>query len=232
MPDLKLSDDGMYYWDGAQWVSTLSHDGRSRWNGREWVPLASVPAPVYGRPQHAGRVPTAWTRPLQYAVAGWYLIQAIWAVVVPFLLRGAISDYTNQILQRNQQLNPTAPPLPPDFESTLGNIMTVALVVGTVIGVAISVVVIVGALQRWTWMYYVVLVLLGFGTLSLPFSVISALIASPLSNPVSVPPALTWSQIIIGIPGAAIFIWMLVAIIRYGPWAMARAQEGATPAPR
>ena len=33
---LRMSPDGMYYWDGQAWVSTLSHDGRSRWNGQAW----------------------------------------------------------------------------------------------------------------------------------------------------------------------------------------------------
>lgn len=229
MPDLKLSDDGMYYWDGRQWVSTLSHDGRYRWNGTAWIPVSGSGMPAYPQQQQVVRVPTSWTQPLQYTVAGWYLVQAIWAIAVPFVLRDPILAYTNQILERNQTLT-NSPPPPAGFLDTMITFVTVALIVSGLIGVAISVVVIVGALKRWTWMFYVVLVLLGIGTISLPFSVISALVTSPLSNPVHVGPVLTWAQIIIGIPGAAIFVWMLVAIVRYGPWAMVKATGQAAAA--
>ena len=34
-----LSWDGMHYWDGRAWVSTLSPDGRYRWDGRSWMPV-------------------------------------------------------------------------------------------------------------------------------------------------------------------------------------------------
>jgi len=47
--DLRLSDDGLFYWDGRQWVTTLSPDGRFRWNGSAWVAVGGVapPAPHY-----------------------------------------------------------------------------------------------------------------------------------------------------------------------------------------
>lgn len=40
----QISDDGKWYWDGAQWQSLLSPDGRSVWNGTAWVPLEATPA--------------------------------------------------------------------------------------------------------------------------------------------------------------------------------------------
>jgi hypothetical protein len=39
VPELQLSPDGAYYWDGKEWVSTISHDRLYRWDGRAWVPL-------------------------------------------------------------------------------------------------------------------------------------------------------------------------------------------------
>lgn len=44
----QLSPDGAYYWDGAQWVTTLSKDGAHRWNGTAWIPTGDPPAPVTG----------------------------------------------------------------------------------------------------------------------------------------------------------------------------------------
>jgi hypothetical protein len=42
----QISDDGKWYWDGAQWRSLLSPDGRSVWNGSAWVPVAPAQAPT------------------------------------------------------------------------------------------------------------------------------------------------------------------------------------------
>jgi hypothetical protein len=94
--------------------------------------------------------------------------------------------------------------------------------VGAIIGVAIAVVVIIGALNRWTWMFYVVLVLLGLGAVSLPFNIVGALAGSTPLNPYNLPGWVTWLSVAVGIPGTALFVWMLVAVIRYGPWAMIR----------
>jgi hypothetical protein len=46
-PEERLSPDGLWRWDGQNWVTAeLSADGRSRWDGYDWrpVPQASVQA--------------------------------------------------------------------------------------------------------------------------------------------------------------------------------------------
>lgn len=40
----QFSSDGTWWWDGAQWISTLSPDGYYRWNGTAWE--AAQPAGV------------------------------------------------------------------------------------------------------------------------------------------------------------------------------------------
>ncbi len=225
MPDLKLSADGLYYWDGQEWMSTLSADGRTRWNGAEWVPVGGIAPPMYVGTSPSPRVPTSWTKALQYAVAGWYVIQAIWAIAVPFFLVGPIVDYTNKIIERNQQLNPDVPPPPADFLATMSGFITASLIIGSVVGLAICVVAIIGALKRWTWIYYVILVLLGLGAVSLPISFATLFAAPGTISPVAMPAGVTWAQTIIGIPGAALFVWMLVAAVWYGFWAMTRSSQ-------
>jgi hypothetical protein len=222
VPDLKLSDDGLYYWDGKSWVSTLSHDGRSRWNGHSWVPVAGAEAPAYSQPTRTARVATGWTKPLQYSVAGWYLLQAIYAVALPFVMAGPMADYFNQVVQRQAQLNPNTAPPPAELLSTMTTVMTWGLAIGAAVGIAISAVAIIGALRRWTWVFYVVLVLLGLQTISFPFTVISAFATSAL-NPVKLPVEMTATSVALGIPAIALFAWMLVAAIKRGPWGMTRA---------
>ena len=86
-------------------------------------------------------------------------------------------------------------------------------------------VVIIGALKRWTWLYYVVLVLLGFTTISLPLDAVSIFAGPALSaaQGFSMPTWTYWVGFLFSIPAAALFVWMLVAVIKRGPWAMTRA---------
>jgi uncharacterized membrane protein YkgB len=203
-------------------VSTLSNDGRSRWNGSAWVPVgAPAPPGFYAQPRTGPRLPTGWTKPLQYSVVAYYVAYAIWAVAGPFLLAGSISDYINQVMQQNAALNPNVPPPSADVLATINNVITVALGIGAAIGVAIAAVAIIGALRRWTWVFYAVLVLLGLTTVSFPFTVISAFTTSSVS-PLKLPVATTAVSVAFAIPGVALFIWMGVAAFRRGPWAMTR----------
>jgi hypothetical protein len=132
----------------------------------------------------------------------------------------------NQSIQRQQQLQPTASQLPPGFIETMSSLVAVGLWVSAVFGVAICVVVGVGAWKRWTWMYYVVLVLLGFSTISLPLNIITVFAGPAVSaaQGFSLPSWTYWVSVVLSIPAAALFVWMLVALIRRGPWAMAKVE--------
>jgi len=234
MAELKLSDDGLYYWDGSRWVSTLSPDGRWRWNGSAWVPLTGmVPPPdpaAYQAypPQAAPRVPTRWTKPLRYAVVAVSIVYAAYTFSLPFWMTGTMSQAMNQAIQQQAAQNPDMGTPPPEILSTYTSMMTVTLWFAVFIVVALATVVIIGALKRWTWIFYAVLVLLGLSTLSLPFNIIAAVSGSSGLNVYSLPSLIYWIAVGIGIPLAALFVCMLVAVIRYGPWAMPRKSD--TPA--
>lgn len=235
MADLRLSDDGLYYWDGQKWVSTVSPDGRFRWNGSAWVPVTGSPAPGYTqyRQPPSVRVPTSWTLPMQYAVAAWYVLSGIYALSLPFWLSDTMARAMNQSFQRQVQLSPRATPPPPEFFNAMTSMMSGLLWVTAIIAVAICAVAVIGALKRWTWTFWVILVLMGLGTLSLPFNLVSALLGTRYSGTYGLPTWSVWLSVAYGIPGAALFVWMLVALIRYGPWAMTRKFEsaGAGPVP-
>ncbi len=223
----QLSPDGLYYWDGSQWQSTLAHDGRTRWNGSEWAPVQGMgSAPGSNLYPPGRREPTSWTRPLQLAVAGWYALSAIYALSLPFWMSGMMSQLVNQSVQRQQERNPSASPLPADFASTMGSVMTGVLWVVAVFGVVICAVIIIGALRRWTWMYYVVLVFLGFSVISLPLDLVNAAGGSSISaaSGFTVPSWYYLSGALFAIPSIALFVWMVVALAKRGPWAMRRAQ--------
>ena len=221
----RLSPDGMYYWDGQQWVSTLAHDGRTRWNGTAWVTTGQALGPTGFQPAGpATREPTSWTRPLQIAVAAWYVLEGVYVLSLPFWMGGTMSQAMSQAIKRQESLNPTATPLPADFASTMTSIMNGVLWVVASFGLAIAVVAVIGALRRWTWTYYVVLVLLGLGAISLPLDLVNAFSGSTISSAsgFSLPSWTYWLGLATAIPGTALFIWMVLAMVRHGPWAMRR----------
>ena len=178
----QLSPDGMFYWDGRQWMTTLSPDGRTRWNGTAWLPTgrAYVP-PQYQSIGRTSREATSWTRPLQLAVAGWYVLEGVYALTLPFWMGGPMTQAMNQSIQRQQQLYPTVSPPPVEFTNLITSMVGGILWVSAFFGLAIAVVAVIGAMKRWTWTFYAVLVLLGFSVVSLPITVVDALGGSAIS---------------------------------------------------
>ena len=228
---MRLSDDGLYFWDGKVWVTTLSPDARFRWNGSAWVPVSGMapPAPYYQSPS-IPRVPTPWTKPMQYAVAAWYTVSGLVALSLPFWMSGRMTEFMNRAIQQQTSLNPDVSPPPPEFVSTMSSMMSGTLWVAAVFGAATSTVAIIGALKRWTWLFYVVLVLLGLGVLGLPFNLASVVLRAPNLSTIIMPSSFTWLSIGFGLVGTALFVWMLIAVIRYGPWAMTKKLDQAAPA--
>src|SRR5260370_934399 len=136
--------------------------------------------PITSSPPFAITTPraTAWTNPMQYAVAAWYAVSSLYALSIPFWMSGTMSQMINQSIQRSTAQNPEVSPPPAEVVSSITTMMSGVLWVAAIIGVVFAVVVIIGALARWTWMFYVVLVLLGLGAISLPFNIIGALAGS------------------------------------------------------
>jgi hypothetical protein len=217
---MRLSADGFFYWDGAKWVSTLSPDGRFRWDGTNWIPV-QLSSPTYYAFAPPARVPTSWTLPLQYGVAAYYLASGLWALSLPFWIGGTMNQLFNQVIQNQQQVNPEVSPPPPEFTSLMSGVMTGSLWLGAIIAIAIASVAIIGAVRRWTWAYWVVLVLMGLNTLGLPFRLINSTSSGSFTSPV-LPAAVTWVAIFFGVASAVIFVVMLIAIITRGPWGMNR----------
>jgi hypothetical protein len=214
----------MYYWDGARWISTLSPDGRYRWNGTSWVAAVTqgyVPAPVQPAPRR--REPTSWTRPMQYAVAAWYGMSALFTLTVPLFMGPLMSQIMDESFQRQEQLNPEVSPPPAELVQAMTSFMDVAVWISAFVGVVICGVFIVGALKRWTWAFYVVLVLLGISTVTGPLNLVNILVPSYRESAgYGFPTAFYVISLVLWIPASALFVWMVIAAIKRGPWAQRR----------
>lgn len=212
-----MSPDGMYYWDGQRWISTVSPDGRFRWNGAAWEP---VPPGFYQAPRTV-RAPTSWTQPLQVVVIIRYVAGGINALVLPFWAPGYMGQVMQQSIQRQQAAYPPGTALPPGFIDMMMSVMTVSLWIGAIIAVLISGVAVVAAIRRWVWAYYGILVLLGLALLSTAFNLINLAAGGALTLNQPQPPELARiASYVSGLVDTALFIWMLVALVQRGPWAM------------
>ncbi|HEY4913229.1 MAG TPA: hypothetical protein VIJ91_04885 [Candidatus Dormibacteraeota bacterium] len=215
-PPPPVSPDGIYYWDGAKWQSTLSHDGRQRWNGTAWIPVSQAP-----QTGPALREPTTWTRPLQFAVAGWFALQAAYAASQPFWYISTMTQYANAMNQREQALHPGAPSPPPEALASANGIATVMFAIGIVLVVGVSVAVIVAAFKRWTWAHYVVMAVLALEFLSSAGGLASTAAFSALAGEYAGPPGwMVALNLVSALVSAALFALMLVAVAQKGPWAM------------
>jgi hypothetical protein len=175
----------------------------------------------------APRVATSWTVPLQYSVAGWFALQAFWSATLPFWVSDQVTQMFVQAVQRQMQLDPAVSPPPADYVMTMNNMFSPIFWIVGAVGIVISVVVVIGAIQRWTWIYYAVLVLLGLWILSLLYNQVNEYVfRTAFPFPVTMP---SWVNVVsfgFAIPSAALFLWMMVAIAQRGPWAMVREQTG------
>jgi hypothetical protein len=181
-------------------VGQVSADGQFRWDGTQWVPIP-----------RGARQPTSWTRPLQLAAAGLFVAEAVYSVIVSLI-------YINPTtMRRAMEAQGTSIPQGTDAETVIN--ISVAVVLAFVIGIAVcELVAAVGSYLGWRWMFWVALVLFGLGAIGALTNI--GTLMRPETSPVPL-----WGVAIselFAIVSLALFVWMLIAVIRFGPWAMKR----------
>jgi hypothetical protein len=179
-------------------VGQISADGQFRWDGQQWVPI-----PL------GEREPTPWTRPMQLAVAGFFVLETLFSILTSALF------INHDSMQRVMQAQGTSIPAGTDLNTIISISIVLAWVVVAVLGV-IDLVAALGSYLGWRWMFWVALVLLAFGAIGAVTNLNT--FAHPQSSPVP-----TWGVAIgelLSIASLALFIWLLIGAIRFGPWAM------------
>ena len=161
---------------------------------------------------------------MQTAVAVWYAISALYTLTLPFWMGGMVSTIMTQTFQRQEQLNPNVTPPPAEFIQTMTSFMYGVLWVSALFGAIICALFIAGALRRWTWAFYAVLVLLGLSAVSGPLNLVNIFDSRAFGAMAgySAPTGFYVAGLILWIPATALFAWMLIAAIKRGPWAMTR----------
>jgi len=179
-------------------IGQVSADGQFRWDGQQWVPIAS-----------GSREPTPWTRPMQLATAGLFTLSAIVSVIV------TLAFVNHDTMLKAIEAQGTKIPQGTSVD-TIVNI-AIGVAIGTVIVIAIlELGAALGSLLGWRWMFWVALVLFGFGGLGALTNLGN--LARPDTSPMPVA-SIAFSEAL-SIVDLAMFVWLLVGVVKYGPWAM------------
>lgn len=181
-------------------VGQVSADGQFRWDGQQWVPIPK-----------GTREPTSWTRPMQLAAAALFAAQALFSIITSAL-------YVNHdTMVRVIRANRTAIPQGTDIDTIVGIAIFFAFAV--VVGIAlIELVAALGSYLGWRWMFWVALVLCALGGLGALTNL--QYFARPDTSPVPI-----WGVAIselFALASLGVFVWLLIGVIKYGPWAMKR----------
>jgi uncharacterized membrane protein len=179
-------------------VGQVSADRQFRWDGQQWVPIAP-----------GTREPTPWTRPMQLAAAGLFVVEAVYSVVTTLLF----VNHDNML----KALNAQGTQIPSG--SSVDTVINIAIAgtIGVVVFFAVCQLVgAAGSYLGWRWMFWVALVLFGLGGLGALTNLPTLFRAD--TSPIPLPGILVSE--LLSILSLASFVWMLIGVIKFGPWAM------------
>jgi hypothetical protein len=146
---------------------------------------------------------------MQLAATGLFAVEAIYSVVVTVLFVN--HDTMLKALKAQGSQIPS--------DSNLDTIINIAIAstIGVVVFFAVCQLVgAVGSYLGWRWMFWVALVLFGLGGLGALTNLPT--LFRPDTSPIPLPAVLVSE--LLSILSLAIFAWMLVGVIKFGPWAM------------
>jgi hypothetical protein len=181
-------------------VGQVSADGEFRWDGLQWVPIP-----------RGTREPTPWTRPMQLAAAALLAVEAIFSVATTVIftnhdaVKKALAAQGTQVPQGMTQ-------------DTYINFVVASAIVFVVFFALLELVGAVGSYLGWRWIFWAVLVLMAVGGINAIFTLFSIVRPGTSGGPVGV----SIVQEVLTLAAAAMFVWMLIGVIRYGPWALKR----------
>lgn len=157
------------------------------------------------------REPTSWTQPMKLAVAVYLAANALFSVI------GTLIFVNHDSLLRVMQAQGSLNNLPAGTD--VNSVVNVGLAFAYAIVVIVALVFLfaaVGSYLGWRWIFWVVLVVLGFSSIGAITNLVSISRPNLTETPV-------WALVVdelFSLAALGLFVWMLIAIITRGPWAM------------
>lgn len=184
----------------AQSAGQISADGQFRWDGQQWVPLAAN-----------YREPTSWTRPMQLISAALFAVSGLSGIII------TIAFVNHDSVLKAIHAQGTQIPSGTDIDTVVN------ITIGVTWGIAFLFAVLwlvaaVGSYLGWRWIFWAALVLFGVSGIGAFTNLTS--IANPDKSPVPIGGLIVSEVFSVG--SLAMFVWMLIAVIKFGPWAMRR----------
>src|SRR5260370_33762869 len=185
----------------TQAAGQVSADGQFRWDGQQWVPLPTN-----------YREPSSWPRPMQVITAALFAISAISGVVI------TIAFVNHDSVLRAIHAQGTQIPVSTSVDTVVN--ITIAVTYGVAIFFSLLyLVAALGSYLGWRWMFWAARVLYGLSGITV-FTNIGSF-ANPDRSPI--PGAGLIISELFAVLGLAMFVWMLVALIKFCPWTMKKA---------
>ncbi len=185
---------------GAPAVGQISADGQFRWDGQQWAPLP-----------RGHREPTPWTRPMQLASAALFALSAAGTLVTTLV------SVNHDTVVKALKAQGTQIPAGTDVDTVVN--ITIASIVGFAVFFAILyLVAAVGSYMGWRWIFWAAIVLFGLSGIG-TFTNLASM-ARPETSPIPVAGLIV--DEIFSVLSLAMAVWMLIAAIKFGPWAMKR----------
>lgn len=222
------SPDRRYWWDGSEWRLAVSGDGQLWFDGTEWRPN-----PL--RPPGLPLVPTRWTWPLQAAVVTVTLL-GLGSFVATLPLIASMPTPTVVVVPEG-----TSPEEAARFTQAMRPVMVASLILMAVLFGAAAALIVIGTVRLWRWMFWGVLVLLGLNAVNVLMPLLLRLAGLLPATP---PPGVIPSRqppvpLVVSVveelalaAAAVLFVAMVVAGVRIGPWACRKPAEVAPAARR
>ena len=175
----------------------VSADGQFRWDGGQWVPIP-----------HGEMEPTPWTRPMQLATAGFFVLEAIVSLGVTAL------TVNHDSMLRAMQAQGSLP-----SGTDANTVVNVGLgfayfFIGLFL--VLELFVALGSYLRWRWIFWVALIVSGLGGIGAVTNL------GNFTNPDRSYIPLWGIAVneVFALGSLALFIWLLVGRIKFGTWAM------------
>jgi hypothetical protein len=178
------------------------------------LPVAPPAVPPIYRQDEFVRRPSAWTRPMQMGVGIYLVLSTLYSIATQFIFATDFKAVAARSVAKSFKASGRSF-TQADIDQAVNLGLTFALVFGIIFAILFIVLAILTVTGTRTWVFWVDLVFLALGVLSL-LSVVTSF--TDLANS-QLPAGARPLALLFGVADVGLLVWMIVGLVKYGPWA-------------